>query len=235
MDTFIKALQVLGPLVTVALAVFGLFVWYWQLIAKRKFEIAEQAVTEWRRANDGLTYVRNPWVKAGEGDSIKVDASFTGKARENAERHRFTYERLGHVQDTFKDVRLTQILVDLHISSQAARTFDVLFRVRHLVQVDADALIEDFSEQFATPEQMLENQQRRNDYRRGIAEKRNKDGKPDPSDVYSRVLDEASEVLESECRQILRPKTIVEFLFSRRTKPAIHEWSDEAKKLLGRR
>jgi hypothetical protein len=229
MDTVIKLIQAFAPLVTVGLAVFGLIVWHWQLVAKRKFEIAEQAVTVWRRAHDALTYVRDPFVRGNEGDSIKIDEKMTGKERENAERHRFIFERLNNTTEAYKDVRVTQILVDLHIDSQAARAFDVLFRVRHLIRVDADMLIEDYSEQFATPEQMIENQERRKAYRRGITELR------DRNDLYSKALEEATKVVELHCRQILRPRTFPEVMFSRTEKPTPHEWSDEAKKVLGSR
>ena len=220
MDTFVKLIQALAPVVTVGLAVFGLFVWHWQLVGKRKFEIAEQAVTVWRRANDGLSHVRDPFVRGSEGELVKIDEKITGKKRENAERHRYIYERL-------KDVRVTQILVDLHIDHQTARAFDILFRVRHLIRVDADMLIEDFAEYFATPEQMLEYNERRKEYRRGISELR------DREDLYSKALEEAKEVVELQCREILRPKTLREFLFSRSIKPTPHEWSDDAKKVLG--
>ena len=138
MDTFVKLIQALAPVVTVGLAVFGLFVWHWQLVGKRKFEIAEQAVTVWRRANDGLSHVRDPFVRGSEGELVKIDEKITGKKRENAERHRYIYERLNNITDAFKDVRVTQILVDLHIDHQTARAFDILFRVRHLIRVDAD-------------------------------------------------------------------------------------------------
>jgi hypothetical protein len=235
MDTFVKLIQAIAPLVTVGLAVFGLFVWYWQLVAKRKFEIAEQAVTVWRKATDALSYVRDPFVRGGEGDSIKIDDTITGKARENVERHRYIYERLNNIGDAFKDVRLTQILVDLHIDSQAARAFDVLFRVRHLVRVDTDLLIEDFVEYPSEPERMKEYHEQRRAYRRGLIEHRDKTGKPTAEDKYSQALDEATEVVESHCRQILRPKTLREFLFVKTKKLAPHEWSEEAKKVLGNR
>jgi hypothetical protein len=226
MDTAIKLVQALAPVVTVGLAIFGLFVWYWQLVAKRRFEIAEQAVTVWRRANDGLSYVRNPLVRGGEGDSIKIDESITGRKRENAERHRYIYERLNNISETFTDVRATQILVDLHIDREAARAFDILFRIRHHVRIDADMLIDDYEEYFATPEAMAEYQERRAAYRRGLNERR------DRNDTYSKILEEATEVVESACRRILRPKTFREFLFSLPKKPVPHKWSDEAKKLL---
>jgi hypothetical protein len=227
MDTFVKLVQALAPVVTVGLALFGLVVWHWQLVGKRRFEIAEQAETVWLRANDGLTYVRDPFVRGSEGESVKIDEKITGKRRENAERHRYLYERLNNIADAFKDVRLTQILVDLYIDSQAARAFDVLFRVRHLIRVDADMLIEDFAEYFATPEQMLEYNERRKEYRRGISELRDKE------DLYSKALEEAKQVVESQCREILRPKTLREFLFSRTVKPIPHEWSEDAKKVVG--
>jgi hypothetical protein len=44
-DDVVKVIQVLAPLLTVGLAVLGLLAWHWQLVAKRKFEIAEQAAT----------------------------------------------------------------------------------------------------------------------------------------------------------------------------------------------
>lgn len=229
MDTFVKLVQALAPAVTVGLAVFGLFVWHWQMVGKRKFEIAEQAVTVWREAIDALSHVRDPFVRGGEGDSIKLDEKMTGKERANAERVRYIFERLNNTSESFKNVRLTQILVDLHIDRQAARAFDVLFRVRHHIRVDAQMMVDDFEEYFATPEQQTEYQERRTAYRRTINERRDK------NDEYSKVLDEATEVVESRCREILRPKTLREFLLARSVKPPPHEWSDEAKKVLGGR
>jgi hypothetical protein len=130
-------------------------------------------------------------------------------------------------------VRVTQILVDLHISAQAAQAFNALVRVRHHVQVDAEMLVDDFMEYFPTPEQEAEYRDRRRDYRRSIAKHRDKDGMPDEGDVYSRVLDEAAPVVEPASRQILQLKTFREFLSTQPAKPVPLVWSDEAKKVLG--
>ena len=242
METLVKVIQALAPLVTVGLAVFGLLVWHWQLAGKRKFEIAEQAVTVWRQATDAISFVRNPFARGGEGDSIALDEKMTGKTRENAKRYRFIFERLNNIGEAFKEVRVTQILVDMHIGADAARAFDALFRVRHLVRVDAEMLIEDFEEYIEErmPEEKPEEIQRRKEYverrkqyRQGIVEHRNNDGKPSEGDAYSRVLDEAAQVLEAACKRILRPKTFREFLFTRPAKSGPHMWSDEAKRVLG--
>lgn len=231
MDNVIKVIQVIAPLITVGLAILGLLAWYWQLVAKRKFEIAEQAVTVFRRANDALSYIRSAFVRGDEGDSISVPDSMTGAKKKNAGQYRHVFARLNSTTDDFEQVRLTQILVDLHISSSAAQSFDALFRVRQLVRIDAEALIEDFDENL--PAQLNKEQnQRRIGYRRGIVERRT-NGKPDEHDQYSRVLDEAQEVLETACRQLLRPKTLREFLFGSRIKPIPHEWSSEAKEVMG--
>lgn len=230
MEEIVKLAQVIGPLITVGIAVVGFRAWYWQLIAKRKFEIAEQAVTVWRRANDGLSFLRSPMVLGGEGDSVEIPEGLHGHQKLQLKRYRYVFERLNKISKDFEQVRLTQILVDLHISAKAGQSFDALFRVRHMVKVAAQMLVED-SDEHLPPEQQKEQTHRQRGYHRELVEVR-VNGKPIAEDKHSRVLDEAQEALEDECRRILRPKTFIEFVFGEGDKTPLKPWSDETKKFL---
>jgi hypothetical protein len=229
-DQVVKLAQAISPIATVSVAVLGIRAWYWQLTAKRRFEIAEQGMVEWRRANESLTVVRSIFSLANEADETKPpeEASEAQKKIHKEVGHIFT--RLQKTSGDFDKITLNKHLCELHLSKKAGQCFDVLLRVRHLVWAAAHMMVVD-SDSYLPPEQALEQAERRIEYRFDIYERR-VDGKPNPKDKLSRVLDEAWLALEAECRPALQPPTFWQFLFGWMSNAEPKPWSAEAKKVL---
>lgn len=117
MDDLIKWL---GPIVTISLAVVGLRAWYWQLIAKRRFEVAEQALICFNRACDAISAIRSVGSWSSEADSIKIAEGADPEQVALIRKYGVFGERANSQAEAFKDVRLNQILCELHISKSAA-------------------------------------------------------------------------------------------------------------------
>jgi hypothetical protein len=62
--------MLLLPLTTICIAVIGFYVWHRQLIAKRRFDVADTALVAFGRAEAALAYARAPMTFIGEGSSI---------------------------------------------------------------------------------------------------------------------------------------------------------------------
>lgn len=230
MESIVKLVQVLGPLVTVGVAVLGIRAWYWQLAAKRKFEIAEQAITVFKRATDAISHIRNPMAWSTEQEKVKIPDDVSEEKKKLIRQYGIYGLRAEATQKGFDDVRLTQILAGLHLSKKAGECFEGLFRVRHLTLVAAHMLIEDH-DAYLTPEQAKEQNKRRRGYHSDLYEVRT-NGKARPDDRLSLVIDEASQALEQECRAHLRPPTFWEFIWGKSRKNTSSEWSDAARDVL---
>ena len=225
-----KILQALGPVVTVGVAVMGIRAWYWQLAAKCRFEIAEQAITAFERATDAISHIRNQMGWTTEKDKVQVPNGIPETKKKLTQQYGIYALRAEASQEGFDDVRATQILAALHLSKKAGQCLEVLFRVRHLTLVAAHMLIEDYDE-YLPPERRREQDQRRRSYHDDLYEVRT-NGVPTKNDRLSRVIDEASEALERECRLHLKPPTFWEFIFGRFSADATPEWSAAARDVL---
>jgi hypothetical protein len=230
MDTAVKLVQVIAPLITVLVAVLGIRAWYWQLAAKRRFEIAEQAIHVFKRANDAISTLRNPMVWTGEGEKVEVPEDGSDEKKKLIKQYGYVFSRLERTNKPFEDVRLTQILAELHISKRAGECFEALFRVRHLTWVAAHMLVTDYDE-YLPSDAAREQNLRRRKYTDDLWEIRSNDV-PIAKDRLSRVLDEAKASLESECGRSLRPPTFWEFIVGASNKTTSQAWSDEARKVL---
>ena len=232
MQTIVQLVQVIAPLVTVAIFLMGLRAWYWQLVAKRKFEIAEQAIIVFRRANDALSRIRSPIGWSSEHERVKIPDGLSEEKQKLYRQYGIYYDRAQAEQNAkpFEEVRLIQILAEVHISTRAAQCFEVLFRARHLALVAAHMLIEDHN-QYLPPAQRSEQQKRRLQYHADLYEIR-RTNIPKDEDRLSRAVDEASKVLEVECTSKLRPPTFKEFVFGQSPGTSNSEWSDITRDVL---
>jgi hypothetical protein len=205
-------------LIPFVLFVLGLILWRLQLGAKRRFEVAEQTLTAFERASDGLSRLRDPFIYTGElaaaevpkvadeGEGFPREVDKTEKERVRL--HNVYVARAESVAPAFAELRAAQILAEIHIGRAAADAVDVLFRGRHQVfQAISElhgAVQFDPEHERATAEQIRQHRERGVTLRRNIAEHRdNKTGKPVDTDALSQKIDEAKATLESMCRPFL--------------------------------
>jgi hypothetical protein len=216
MDEAIRVAQLLSPLLTVAVAIVGLRAWYWQLIAKRRFEVAEQAMTVFERANDALSIIRTQVLFGGE--RVEIPEGLDAAERAAHRKYGTYFVRLSDHAAAFETIRLSQVLCELHISQKAADALHVLFVVRHRVQNAAYMLFTEDQELNSTedPEKRAQIRKRIRSYTSDLIENRATGNKPMPTDRSSLELDQARETLSTECKPLLREQTLRDFVWGRR-------------------
>jgi hypothetical protein len=73
MDEAAKWVLMAAPaLITALAAIAGFRAWHWQLVAKRQFEVAEQAMTVAERTTDALGRIRRIFITREELVAIEV-------------------------------------------------------------------------------------------------------------------------------------------------------------------
>jgi hypothetical protein len=205
-------------LIPFILFVAGVILWRLQLGAKRRFEVAEQTLTAFQRASDGLSRLRDKFIYTGELAAAQVpkdddeDSDFPRKVDKSEEErvrlHNVYVARADAAAPAFGELRAAQILAEVHFGRAAADAVDVLFRARQQVYVAIDGLHGaarfDPHHERATAQEIQENRLRDVALSRNIAEHRdNETGKPDDTDVLSQQIEEAKATLENMCRPAL--------------------------------
>lgn len=217
MSEAVQWVQLFAPAVTVALAIFALRVWYLQMLVKRRFEVAEQALICFARASDALRAIRSPMGYTSEQAAVQVADGMDPEQEALVRKWGvFRLRAINHA-DEYKDVRLNQILCELHISSVAAKAMGELFRIRHHVILSADMLAMGLVREASfvrkeRPEQYAEAVERDRKYEADVWEMRDPRGLPMDRDQLSRDLDKAKADIERECRPLLRVQSFREFI-----------------------
>jgi hypothetical protein len=206
----------LSPLLTIIVALVGLRAWYWQLVAKRRFEIAEQALSVFETACDALSVIRDRGGFGVEEERVEVPEYYDGPEKAVRRKYGVYFVRASDRAEAFANIRATQVLCELHISKKASDALQVLFRVRHRALAAAHLLV--MEDPHLHPEEEGEARRARLDRVRSLEhdllENRGTENKPMPTDRLSQELDAARVELEAECRPLLREQTLVEFLWA---------------------
>src|SRR5260370_24456201 len=122
MDEAIRVAQLLSPLLMVGVAIVGLRAWYWQLIAKRRFEVAEQAMTVFERANDALSIIRTQVLFGGDRERVEIPEGLDAAERAAHRNYGTYFVRLSDHAEAFETIRLSQVLCAPKYGSEFART-----------------------------------------------------------------------------------------------------------------
>jgi len=130
-------------LIALVSVILGLVLWRIQLIAKRRFEVAEEALIAFNAAKDALAYVRNPGGHTGEGKTRKSSQHEEPEIAQLRDTYFVPIERLNTVAEKFSSLRKTQLLCKYHFGDEACNAFDALFRARSDVLLAAQFLAED--------------------------------------------------------------------------------------------
>lgn len=116
-------LSVLGA---IGAALVSLALWRYQLIGKRRYEIAEQFVTVTTRAVGALQFARSPVGYKGEGETRIRNP---GEDEETAPHLNGLYipiERLAKSDEVFRDLFRSQVLCEMHFGGPSGKPFKVL-------------------------------------------------------------------------------------------------------------
>jgi hypothetical protein len=189
----------LAPLLTVALFVCGVVVWRLQLVAKRRFEVAEQTLTAFYRVSEGLPRLRGPILWAGELASVEIPKDVDKKDEKRLRDYGVYSARAEAAAPAFADLRTAQILAEIHLGRSAAQALDILFRARQEVFAAVEAL---YRAGLDGPV-AAEHEDFQKSMRRLVAEHRHADGTPAGDDKLSNRIDVARAGVEAACRPFL--------------------------------
>lgn len=132
------------PGASIAVAVYfgvqGLRAWRAQVVGKRKFEVAEEALVSFARASDALKFVRNIASNSNEGATREKEPDETPDETRRRNANFVPLERLNAASEQFAPLRKTQLLCRYHFGPEAAAQFDAIFSARGAIIVGARML-----------------------------------------------------------------------------------------------
>lgn len=128
----------LTPIVLALLTwVFGMWAWRYQLRAKRRTELAEEALLAFAHAVDALSSIRAPMSFAGEHMALRKELGEPEDKKLPGEDYRIILWRLDKRNDRFAELRRVQLLCRYHFGEDAHEAFEQLHCARHRVWVAA--------------------------------------------------------------------------------------------------
>jgi hypothetical protein len=216
MDESWKWAFMAAPTLVTALAVVaGFRAWYWQLIAKRRFEVAEQVLIAFRRSTDAISAIRAPAFRGDEEQLVQLPAGLSPDQTTYYRRYGVYFNRAERHLDAFKEIRLAQLLCATYLTNEAAVAMSTPTLVRDLVLFAAEMMIVDHPTATQNPgdPEYAELWERQSRHQRDLIERRDEAGTPQEGDRLSAKIDEAKSKIEAACVPLLRPQTFRTFIF----------------------
>src|SRR3981081_3209586 len=139
-DTFTKLISALSPIVTVCLAIFAFHVWRVQLVAKRRFEVAEEALSTSQLVVYALEHIRMPGAFSSEGGTRKRGKEETEEETKRLDEAFIPYERANRYKEQFAQLNKSIILTEIHLGKELAGAMRVLVDARNRVLGAASGL-----------------------------------------------------------------------------------------------
>lgn len=115
----------------------GFWAWRYQLRAKRRTELAEEALLAFANAVDAMTSIRAPMSFAGEHAALRKELGEPEDKKLPGEDYRIILWRLDRRNERFAELRRVQLLCKYHFGEAAHDAFEQLHRARHRVWVAA--------------------------------------------------------------------------------------------------
>lgn len=203
MDAFAKVVTALSPIVTVCLALFALHAWRIQLVSKRRFEVAEAALSECQAAVYALEAIRNMGAFANEGSTRTKEE---GETPEDTLRLNSAYvpiERINRYNDQFAALWKTIILAEIHLGKEVSESMRVLLSARSRILLAARQLY-----RLRDPKLELTSQRQKHieQYEAVVWQTRHEDPdlqKAHSNDVLTKEIEAAMAKIERVCRTAL--------------------------------
>ena len=111
-------------------AVVGLVIWRIQLIGKRRFEFAEEALIAFCMAKGAVNHVRSMGGYSGEGQTREGTENETEEQRRYRDQWSVPIERFESHSKLFSTLRKIQLLSRYHLGQDAYDAFEALFAAR---------------------------------------------------------------------------------------------------------
>lgn len=115
----------------------GFWAWRYQLRAKRRTELAEEALLAFAHAVDAMSAIRAPISFAGEHAALRKELGEPEDKKLPGEDYRIILWRLDRRNERFAELRRVQLLCKYHFGDAAHDAFEHLHKARHQVWVAA--------------------------------------------------------------------------------------------------
>jgi hypothetical protein len=129
-----KLIGAVAPIVTVGLAIFGVFVWRLQLVAKRRFELAEAGLSATIAVIMALDAVRDPLRFGSEGEGRTPDPNEGADDKRRLDNLYVSLARMGHFKEEFTSLEKQAMILEAHFGREVTRHMWDILRVRNKIR-----------------------------------------------------------------------------------------------------
>lgn len=148
--------QAVSIAVTAVFAVISLRAWRTQLIGKRRFEIAEQAIVAIYKAKEALEWIRSPASFGGESaERPRHDRESEGEARLR-DAYFVPFKRIKDTSADFAELTKVRLLCRAYFGDEIVKKIEVLFQALTQVRVSAKMLYDSVGEDTVTLARQVE-------------------------------------------------------------------------------
>jgi hypothetical protein len=130
MDGWGEFIQTVSIAVTAYFAVAGLRAWRIQMLGKRRFEIAEEAVLAAHRVKESLRFIRTPGSMGEETEGRQRSSDETPEQGRWYDTYFIIFAREEVVREDFAQLAKSRLLCRAHFGEDAVKPFDDLLAVR---------------------------------------------------------------------------------------------------------
>lgn len=128
-------LILLLPVTTIVVALVGFYVWHRQLVRKRQFEVADAALSAFRRAEAAIAHAREPTVGGGEGATRKRGEYELPAYSGLLDRLYIPVARLKLHGNAFDELERAAVNAEVHFGSEVAEQLREPLRAHHRIAV----------------------------------------------------------------------------------------------------
>jgi hypothetical protein len=128
-------LILLLPVTTIVVALIGFYVWHRQLVRKRHFEVADAALSAFRRAEAAIAHAREPTVGDGEGATRKRAQYELRAYGRLLDKLYIPVERLKLHSNAFEELERAAVNVEVHFGSELAEQLREPLRAYHQIAI----------------------------------------------------------------------------------------------------
>jgi hypothetical protein len=141
MDGWGEFIQTVSIAVAAYFAVAGLRVWRAQMIEKRRFEIAEEAVLAAHRVKESLRFIRTPGRMGEELEGRQLSSDKTLEHTRWSDTYFIIFAREEVVREDFAQLSKSRFLCRAYFGEDVVKPFDDLLAVRAKVLAHAVTLM----------------------------------------------------------------------------------------------
>lgn len=197
----------IGALVAFSL---GLTAWRYQLLNKRRYEVAEQVLQAVANAVTALHVARSPLSYVGEGSTRQPEPGESADVKRRRDANYVPIERLNKHSDVFTELRRAKILAETHFGDGAGKPIVDLFSIRYDIVIHSEELMHAVGDHGS---------ERTEDERKFFVNARRIMFGTERDDT-GKEIEKAFSQIKSTCGAYLRPDLLCMLLHTSNTEPA---------------